>query len=233
MSRAPIIDAGFGGGAPIGEPEQRDPEIPARLIYGWDALCGWCFGIIPAMRHLVSVLPDLPVVVMPGGLVQGDKVRPYADDLDYIRGAAPKMEAVTGRKLGAAFWEMIETRNPVANSAPPSLALLRMQAANPTVALDFAHQLQEAHFVDGADLNDPETYDDLIERFALPEIRTDDLVEATEDTPEVAAAYAEARAREIGSFPTLIVEVLGQETGRITSTYDPAELEAQVKALLP
>jgi len=38
-----------------------------RLIYGYDTLCGWCYGLIPALRHFSTKHPDVPVEVLPGG----------------------------------------------------------------------------------------------------------------------------------------------------------------------
>lgn len=233
MSRAPVMKAGLGGPGPGGAPMTDAEGPPARMIYGWDALSGWCFGAIPAMRHVATLLPDLPISLLPGGLYSGAKVRPYSADIDHIRAEVPRMETVTGRTLSGAFWQLVEHGDPVTNSAAPALALLRLQAQSPDNALDFAHQLQEAHFLDGRDLNDPALYDELITRFALPDIPLADLPDATDTTPDVAAAYREARAREIVTYPTLIVEVEGREAGRIESVYDPDILEARIRDLLP
>lgn len=48
-----------------------------ELIYGMDPLCGWCFGIGPAMRRVMADHPDVPVVPVLGGLVTGERVGPY------------------------------------------------------------------------------------------------------------------------------------------------------------
>ena len=56
----------------------------ARLIYGFDPLCGWCFGFGPALRALREALPDLEIELRMGGLVTGGRIRPYIESAEYI-----------------------------------------------------------------------------------------------------------------------------------------------------
>ncbi len=56
----------------------------AELLYGFDPLCGWCYGVAPAMRRVAADHPDLPVRLVMAGLVSGDRVGPYAAMEGYI-----------------------------------------------------------------------------------------------------------------------------------------------------
>lgn len=67
------------------------------LIYGYDPLCGWCYGAIPALRYLRGKRPALHIEVLLSGLVIGDRIRPYSEAVGYIRGASKDLERVTGR----------------------------------------------------------------------------------------------------------------------------------------
>lgn len=232
MGRAPNVDAGFGVGGPPGQPDEEETESPAGLIYIWDALSLWCFGAIPALRHLSSVMPELPITVLPGGLHRSARGRRYSDEIASLQEAEPRLRELTGRKLHPAHVQMVEARDPLLNSAVPALALLRIQSLAPTATLDIAHQLTEAHFIDGADLNDPASYSDLIGRFALPEIPVNDLPDATDDTPEIAAVYALAKGMQFETFPTFVLGRGGEQVARISGIFDPGRLEAEVRALL-
>ncbi|MGR3491839.1 MAG: DsbA family protein [Shimia sp.] len=188
-----------------------------EIVYGFDPLCGWCYGLIPAWRHAIRKAPDLPVRVLPGGLITGPRVGPYKHAAEYIRGASERMAAATGQKLSPAFFDLIERVNPISASAPPSHAIL--QAGNH--ALAYAHALQEGHFAHGADLSKAETFATLAEPLDLT-IDAEAAAQATDDTPLVAEAFAEARRLGITSFPTTLILDGGREVARIDGLYDPA-----------
>jgi putative protein-disulfide isomerase len=61
------------------------------LIVGIDPLCGWCYGILPALRALNEAEPGLPMRAVMAGLVTGDRVGPYAQMEGYIRGASERL----------------------------------------------------------------------------------------------------------------------------------------------
>jgi putative protein-disulfide isomerase len=196
------------------------------LIYGFDPLCGWCYGIVPAMRALRAARPGLSVRLVMSGLVTGSRVGPYAEMEGYIRGASDRLRQVTGRAPSEAFFDLIRRPGVRGDSAPPSVAIAAAGAANPGREVDFAHAVIEAHFEAGADLNDPATYPPLCDRLGLswpaPDLADPALAEA---------AWAEGRAMGLSSFPTLAV--LSPAGGRVLpSTYDPAALVAQVDAAL-
>jgi len=77
-----------------------------KLIYGYDPLCGWCYGLIPALRKFHETYPDVPVEVLPGGLFTGSPARPYSSLVDHIRWAEISLERITGRKPSEVFHEM-------------------------------------------------------------------------------------------------------------------------------
>lgn len=93
--------------------------MPDRIIYGFDPLCGWCFGFTPALRKLTELRPDIPIDLCLGGLVTGERVRPYAEMSDYIRGASKRLASVTGQALGEAFFERLLSRLDVIASSTP------------------------------------------------------------------------------------------------------------------
>lgn len=194
----------------------------AELIYGFDPLCGWCYGIVPAMRRVAQDHPDIPIHLVMGGLMSGDSVGPYAQMQEYIRGAVEHLREVTGRAPSEAFFQLIATPGVEGNSGPPCIAIAHAAGFAPDRAVEFAHKVIEAHFQDGADLNDPATYGPLLASIGvtepLPNIHDEALAEAV---------WEQGRRIGLRSFPTLAVLKDGQAR-ILPSEYDPARLSGLV-----
>lgn len=191
-----------------------------RLLYAYDALCGWCFGLIPALRGFAEARPDVAIEVVPGGLFVGAD-RPYSTMSAYIRRAQVALEERTGCVPSEAFHAMIlREPSPKCDSVPPSHALLQMNRLSPERALEFAHEMQVAHFQEGKDLNLPETYAALEERFDFPAIDKEAAAQATADDPAVSEAFSRVRELAVRGYPTLIVLRGNTEVGRIGGVYE-------------
>ena len=208
-----------------------------KVVYGYDTLCGWCYGFIPAVRLLTERYPSLLIKVVAGGLFTGPGARPYATLVEHIRSKEGHLEQVTGYRPSDAFHEMITSSDEViADSAIPTHAIIQMESLAPERVLEFAHLLQEAHFGDGKDLNKPEVYDDICKQHALPFLNTQEILQATATDPKVATHFQKAIDIGIRSYPSIILQD-SEERFSITmdSIYDPegfvAEFERQAKKL--
>lgn len=103
-----------------------------KLIYAFDPLCGWCYGFIPAIRAVTAAVPDLLAELRMGGLVTGDRIRPYGEMAGDTRGAQCQMTAVTGMALGERFFDRIlSDASIVASSLVPYAAILQVRHARP------------------------------------------------------------------------------------------------------
>jgi putative protein-disulfide isomerase len=194
--------------------------MTATLTYGFDPLCGWCYGFVPAMRRLRAARPEIDIRLALPGLVTDGRVGPYAEMEGYIRGASERLRAVTGRAPTEAFFDMIRRPGVLGRSAPPCLVLARAREVDADGALGLAHAMIEAHFERGADYNDPSTYPPLLEAAGL-EMEVPDL------EGDASALWARERRLGITSFPTLIAN------GRsLPVEYDPDRLVALVDAAL-
>jgi putative protein-disulfide isomerase len=194
----------------------------AELLYGFDPLCGWCYGIVPAMRRVAQDHPGLPIRVVMAGLVAGERVGPYREMAGYIRGASARLRAVTGRAPSEAFFRLIAREGVVGDSGPPCIAIAHVAGLAPERAVAFAHGVIEAHFEQGADLGDPATYGPLLAAAGLPPHLPD-----LADRALAEAVWAEGRRIGLRSFPTLAV-VRDGRAQVLASEYDPARLSALV-----
>jgi putative protein-disulfide isomerase len=204
--------------------------MTARLIYGFDPLCGWCFGFAPALRAVRAAFPDLPIDLRMGGLMIGPKVRPYTEMSDYIRNASERLQAVTGVTLGEDFKRKI-LANPsaVASSIPPCDVLLQARRTFPEHVLDIAEAIQVAHFRDGMDLNDPRTYQGIGTALGLalsPSIPEPNVVRVA-----LEQEFSESRALGLTSFPSLLM-LLGESHVGLEVSYDPKTLVKRISEVL-
>lgn len=198
-----------------------------RLIYGYDAICGWCYGFIPALSAFAKKHPNIKIDVVPGGLFTGDRAKSYNHLVDHITNAFPRVTQVTGQAPDDSFWNMIKRPNaPAANSTVPNMAVALMVQRAPDQAVAFAHRLQEIHFLEGADYNAASTYHSLSQRHSFPALDTDAILGATDDTPLIAEAYARSDRLGIRSYPTVqIVHANDTVLTTLPSIYDPAKFE--------
>ena len=77
-----------------------------KLLYVYDALCGWCYGFSPVIRDCQArhTAPDsatpLTFEVLSGGMMTGNRVRPVTESMGYIEQAYKTVEDRTGVKFG-------------------------------------------------------------------------------------------------------------------------------------
>jgi putative protein-disulfide isomerase len=201
-----------------------------RLIYGYDPLCGWCYGLLPSLRRLRAEMPGLRIKPVMGGLVTGSRIGRYADMEGHIRGASQRMTQVTGMALSPAFFERI-LGNPdrIASSLIPCAAVLQVRQTAPDRAAEFASALLMAHFAEGDDLNDISVLQRVANEMGL------ELGDIDPDphklTTKLAQEFAATRGLGIDSYPTLIAEENGQQT-RLPTSYDPEEVVRTVRSAL-
>ncbi len=189
------------------------------FVYGYDPICGWCYGAAPAVRAVARIMP---VRLVMAGLVTGSRVGPAAAMEGYVRGAAERLRTVTGRAPSDAFYAWMRAPGAMAASGPPAVAVDAVLRARPEAAVAFAHAVTEAHYADGMDPNDPEAYAPLLAAHApgvaLPDIHDPELADG---------AFAAGRAMGIAAFPTFLLERDGHlET--LPSLYDPDALVEEV-----
>ena len=192
------------------------------LIYGYDPICGWCYGAAPAVR---TVAEAMPVRLAMAGLVTGARVGPAAAMEGYVRQASERLRAVTGRAPSEAFYAWMRRPDAVAASAPPAVAVDAVARARPEAALPFAHAVTEAHYAEGIDPNDPDAYAPLLATHA-PGVALPDL----HDPALAERAFAPGRALGIASFPTFLLERDDGTVAPLPTLYDGAALVAAIRA---
>jgi putative protein-disulfide isomerase len=184
------------------EPPMSNSE---ELIYGFDPLCGWCFAFRPTMAAVREAFPTMPIRLLMGGLVLGERVRPIAHDRDYLIRGLEQVRQTAGVSAGKAFFEgLLAEGTYVSNSEPPCRAVQVAIELDPTRAYSFADSLPEAYYGRGLAPDRPEVIGELAaaqgydaEQF-IERWQSDQARQATQ------AAFAAARAEGISMYPTLL-----------------------------
>ena len=198
-----------------------------RLLYIYDALCGWCYGASPVIGQLQDTYGDrLQFDVLSGIMVPPEVAQPVAAKAAYIAGAYKTVEEYTGVTFGAAYLEHIfhpESSPWVEESLTPATALCLLKAGDGRRTAAFASAIQHAHMVEGKDLSDPETYRPLAESIGLgwEDFRTKLASEEWRET----AQYEAALVKQLGitGFPAVVVQVSEDKFYLIARGYTPYE----------
>ncbi|MCC2546917.1 DsbA family protein [Hymenobacter sp. BT175] len=190
---------------------ENNPELP-EVLYIYDPLCGWCYGMSPVIRRVKNAFRGrITVSVLSGGMVTGDQVGPIRQMWPYISSALHNVEQATGVTFGEAYQQLGAEGSYIQDSEPPCRALtVFRQLDQQNRAIDFAHDIQKALFEHGHDLNDSVVYEALAADYGL------DVTEFSRELarPETATATRQefAAVGRIGvqGFPTVILRVGAQ-----------------------
>lgn len=194
-----------------------------RLLYAFDAYCGWCWGFRGALDAFHAAHPELPVDVVSGGLFVGDGRRPLRD-LTFIPDANRRLTETTGATFGAGYEALLSSDfTPDSTMAAAGFAALRAQ--DPTRGVELAGRVQAAFFRDGLSLNEAATFRGIARDAGLDPDRVPDPL----DPASAQADFLLARRLGIGGYPTVVL-VDGQQGWLLARGAAPlADLEARLK----
>ncbi|PPS70998.1 MULTISPECIES: DsbA family protein [Streptomyces] len=174
-----------------------------KLIYVFDAYCGWSHGFSRALREVASRHPELDVDVVSGGLFTGPRRVPIRQ-FGYVQGANAKIAELTGAEFGEAYDRLIADGSFVMDSEAAARGVAALRQVAPAREVELATALQRAFYVDGRSLSDPATYRKVAEEAGLD---ADAVIAAFEAPPAQEAAQADFRraaALGVTGFPTLL-----------------------------
>ncbi|MGW4215251.1 DsbA family protein [Lentzea sp. NPDC004789] len=170
-----------------------------KLVYVFDAYCGWSHAFSGTLEEVVARHPDLPVEVVSGGLFTGQRRVPIRE-FGFIKGANAQITERTGARFGDAFDALLADGSFVMDSEAAARGLIALRQAAPERAAELAIAMQQAFFHDGLSLSDAKTYRTIADAFGLDS----DAVVGTFKTSEPDADFALAARLGVSSFPTLI-----------------------------
>jgi putative protein-disulfide isomerase len=179
-----------------------------KLIYIYDAICGWCYGFSPVMQQIAQDYPyQFEYEVLSGGLIQGDRVGPIEKMAPYIKSAYKDVEARTGVVFGDKFVHgTLEKGTMILDSLPAAIALCIVKELKPQLQLKFSHLLHQAIYSDGVEPTVPRAFTPYA---ALVGIDRDTFEQKMSDSAYADIAYqefADVGAFGVSGYPALLLE---------------------------
>lgn len=195
--------------------EQTNKDKPrAKLIYYYDALCGWCYGFSPVISKLKKNYGDkLDFDVVSGGLFLNNRAGYVNDVAPHIKsGAYKSVEGLTGVKFGKPFLDDVFGAGKMTlNSLPPTMALCIVKEAFPEKELEFAETLLHAVYFDGIDPIDIEAYVVYVEKLGINKKEFLTKMGDLKYKELAEAEFKKFRNSEYSGMPSLVLEVKGQQ----------------------
>jgi putative protein-disulfide isomerase len=194
-----------------------------RLVYCYDAYCGWCYGFSGVMKKIFSEYKNvLEFEVLSGGMILPEEPVAIGATAEYIESAYQRVEEATGIKFGEDYlWHI---KHPDASdwfpsSEKPAIALCVFKDYYPENQVGFAADLQYALHFEGRDLTDDEAYRLLLDKYNIP---AEEFYEKLNDEEYKEQAYYEfevCRHLDVTGFPAVFIQLSDTKFYKIAEGY--------------
>lgn len=192
--------------------QRKDNMNKVKIIYVYDAICGWCFGFSPTMAKIKeNYKTEIEFEVVSGGLKLGKGVGPIDVVAPYIKTSYQQVEKTCGVKFGDAFVNgTLKQGTMILNSLPPAIALSIMKEKYPEKSLDFAGLLHKMYYVDGIEPENYEAYGIYAAKLGYDKT---EFYKKMKDSTYIKKAYKDFEYAQLlgaNSFPTVILDKEGK-----------------------
>ncbi|WGK64834.1 DsbA family protein [Croceiramulus getboli] len=182
-----------------------------KIVYVYDALCGWCYGFSPVISQFQEKYKDsLDFEVISGGMITGDRIGPIGEVASYISWAYKNVEKATGVKFGSEFLnKILKDGEAIFTSIPSAIALSVFKTIDSTNSVRYACELQKAIYYDGIEPERLEVYGKIASKFGID---SESFVLTMKDSKYNQSAeddFAKSAALGVTGFPTVFLEMEG------------------------
>ncbi len=206
----------------------------SKIIYVYDALCGWCYGfskVIHACHE--NHKNDFDFEVLSGGMMTGERVGSINQIAPFIKSAYKTIEETTGIKFGEAYLKHLEEGTMILNSEKPSIALSVFKSILPEQAIPFVHDLQDAIYFDGKDPNENDLYRYLAVNYGIDPDEFEEKLGLEEFKDEAYYDFALAKQLQVQGYPAVLIQRGESNFYLIAKGYtDIDTLEARIKNVM-
>ena len=142
-----------------------------KIIYCYDAYCGWCYGFCPVIKELwLKHKEQFDFETISGGMIPVEATKHISTIAEYIQGAYQTVEQMTGVTFGKDYlWHIFnpDESDWYPNSEMAAIAMAIFRELYPEQTIAFASDLQYALYEEGRDLTDKEAYRHLLEKYSI------------------------------------------------------------------
>ena len=118
-----------------------------KILYFWDAYCGWCYGFDKIFTKFYENHTDVEIEIISGGLFIGDnskKIKEYG----FFQEGNKRISEMYNVEFGEKYNEVIEEGEMVLNSVHPAIAMDIVKELIPnSQILHFAYDIQCKFFI--------------------------------------------------------------------------------------
>lgn len=194
-----------------------------KILYFWDAYCGWCYGFNKLFTEFYKNHTDVEIEIVSGGLFisqNSKKISEYTFNNKEI----VDMYKV---EFGEAYNKIVEEGELVLNSVQPAIALNTVKELIPnSKLLDFAYDMQKKFFIEGKSLSEVGTYLELCEKYDLDYSDLAlKLTIAFKDTNPIQQDFLKTLNLGIESYPTAVIEKNGEYFDLVGYATEPEDIE--------
>lgn len=178
-----------------------------KIIYVFDALCGWCYGFSPVMQAVYENYGDeFDFEVLSGGMILGEEVERVDKQSGPSIDSFKAIEEVTGIAFGTAFIHNYEFGTMVFNSEVPAIALAVFKSFAPGKAMEFAQQMQNSIYYDGKNPGNMDLYRYLSANYSIDPDLFEKKMSATEFKEAAYYEFALAKQLQVSSYPAVLIQ---------------------------
>jgi putative protein-disulfide isomerase len=194
-----------------------------RLIYCYDAYCGWCYAFSPIIEKIQETIGrQINIEVVSGGML----IPNYNMPIDVVAPTMLQLITQIEEQTGATFGEdyLWHLKNPelsdwYPNSLQPAIALSIIKDIALEKSLDFALKIQYGLNYEGRDLTDFEAYRHILHEFNLDV--EDFYTKMKEEKYKLRALedFNICKQLKVNSFPSLFIQLSENKFFQVTNGY--------------
>lgn len=200
-----------------------------RILYFYDALCGWCYGFSGVMNKVWEQYQNqFDFEVISGGMVLGEREGAIGKVAPYIKQAYRQVENHTGVKFGAPFLAKLDEGSQVFSSMPPAIAMSIVKEFAPSQAIPFASAIQRMIYFHGKSPEDATAYQQILAKL---NISIDQLADKMLDPYYKSLAikdFEQTATFGIRGFPSLVLVKNSQTISLLNGYQDYAYLSRKL-----
>ncbi|MFN5375767.1 MAG: DsbA family protein [Chitinophagaceae bacterium] len=182
-----------------------------KIIYCYDAYCGWCYGFSDVIKKLWGKHKEnIDFETLSGGMIPVEATQHIGAIASYIKDAYKTVENASGVKFGKDYlWHINhpEESDWYPNSEMASIAMAVFRDIHPELTVPFASDLQHALHYEGRDLTDKEAYRHLVERYQLDEEDFYKKLSSEEYKEKAYYDFTLTKQLRVNGFPTVFLQL--------------------------
>lgn len=199
-----------------------------KIIYCYDAYCGWCYGFSPVIQQIWEKHKDhFNFETISGGMIPVESTQHIGGIASYIKDAYKTVENMTGVTFGPDYlWHINhpDESDWFPNSEMAAIAMAIFREVYPDQTIAFASDLQYALHFEGRDLTDKEAYRHLVERYQLDEEEFFSKLSSSDYKEKAYYDFALIQQLRVNGFPTVFLQLEESKLYMIARGYSDLDI---------